>query len=212
MDKAPESYVLELCNGPRGCPNAVLPESRIYDDITDLFQRLSFEELIRSDRNIPLKRHHRFILSVSYCPNACSRPQIADIGLIGAVHPEMTVRPCTGCEACVDACREGAVILAEGAGPVIDRRKCLDCGKCITACPTGTLAMGKKGFRVLLGGRLGRHPRLAHELEGIFSPPEALRIIENSVMLFIDNYTRVKRFADLFDLTGCDSIVKKVLP
>ena len=31
---------------------------------------------------------------------------------------------------------------------------------CIKACPTGTIASAGSGFRVLLGGKLGRHPAL----------------------------------------------------
>ena len=34
--------------------------------------------------------HHEFRVSLSACPNACSRPQIVDIGLIGAVTPVLT--------------------------------------------------------------------------------------------------------------------------
>jgi dissimilatory sulfite reductase (desulfoviridin) alpha/beta subunit len=38
-----------------------------------------------------LRIHHEFRISISDCPNACSRPQITDIGLIGACHPVVKI-------------------------------------------------------------------------------------------------------------------------
>ena len=46
---------------------------------------------------------------------------------------------CTGCSACVQVCKAGAIALEEGTGgfrfPVIDERKCLACGACERVCP-----------------------------------------------------------------------------
>lgn len=118
----------------------------------------------------PLKMHHEFRVSLSTCPNACSRPQIVDFGIIGALRPEISAKPCTRCGACVEACQEKAILLEESPdGPVIDFDRCLACGQCLKVCPTKALAEGAKGYRVLVGGKLGRHPQLGRELSGIHS-------------------------------------------
>ena len=46
---------------------------------------------------------------------------------------------CTGCEACRNACDQGALRMEESAEgflrPVVDAKRCTDCGACATACP-----------------------------------------------------------------------------
>ena len=62
--------------------------------------------------------------------------------------------------------------------PVIDFDRCLACGQCLKVCPTGTLAEGEKGYRILLGGKLGRHPQLGRELAGIHSEEDLLAVLD----------------------------------
>lgn len=42
---------------------------------------------------------------------------------------------CTGCGACVNACRLGAVTLVPGSAAKIDETRCRACGLCEKACP-----------------------------------------------------------------------------
>ena len=118
-----------------------------------------------------LRIHHQFKVSISCCPNACSMPQISDLGIIAAAPVKLTDNQCTECRACVDVCIEDAVILeeTENTGPEIIEDKCVYCGKCAKVCPTETIIIKEKGFRIMVGGKLGRHPRLSTELPGIFS-------------------------------------------
>ena len=73
---------------------------------------------------------------------------------------------------------------AECRGPRIALESCINCGQCIPACPTGTIAEGWRGYRVQLGGRLGRHPRLGRELPGIFGEDQVLEILQESLKLY----------------------------
>ena len=110
----------------------------------------------------PLLSHHRFRASVSGCPNACSQPQIHDVGVIGRAPVAVAADLCQGCGECLLACREDA-ISTEGRLQIRVGR-CLGCGDCVRACPTGALSLAAGGCRVLAGGKLGRHPSLGQEV------------------------------------------------
>ena len=72
-------------------------------------------------------------------------------------------------------------------------------GKCIEVCPTGKIAAGKKGFRVQLGGKLGRHPKLARELPGLFGEEEVLEIVSSCTAYTKKNSRNGERFADIVE-------------
>jgi dissimilatory sulfite reductase (desulfoviridin) alpha/beta subunit len=55
---------------------------------------------------------------------------------------------------------------------------------------------------VLLGGKLGRHPRLAKELPSIFDEQDVIRIVEACLTLYKKKSRRGKRFAEV--LTDAD--------
>ena len=144
--------------------------------------------------------HHEFRVSISDCPNACSRPQIVDLGLIGACVPLVTAEPCSQCGACVDACREEAIKL--GDGPTLDESACLACGQCMRVCPTGTLVEGQKGYRILVGGKLGRHPRLAQELPRVHSVEGAMDLVGRCLDHYQANCLKGERFGEILERTG----------
>ncbi|HEY9069881.1 MAG TPA: 4Fe-4S dicluster domain-containing protein, partial [Candidatus Ozemobacteraceae bacterium] len=56
--------------------------------------------------------HLRFTIGIAACPNACSRPQIMDVGFIQAEYPAVEAERCIGCGACVRTCREGCLAIA----------------------------------------------------------------------------------------------------
>ena len=82
--------------------------------------------------------------------------------------------------------------------PVIDYERCVRCGKCMDVCPTGTLAAGDRGYRVLLAGKLGRHPRLAEELPGIYQEDEVVSILEGCLGYYRKRSKHGERFADIY--------------
>ncbi|MFO7665178.1 MAG: 4Fe-4S binding protein [Desulfobacterales bacterium] len=194
-----KGYQLDTCFGPGGCPNRAYSGDDLLKRIEALLKEQDMLGFLKKNVKGDLKFHHEFRITFSDCPNACSQPQIKDIGIIGAVLPGITDEKCSLCEACVLSCAEGAVAIdREKEIPVINFDLCLKCGKCVTACPTGTIASGKNGFRILLGGKLGRHPRLARELGCILSYEEAFEIVKMCINLYKDRSTGGKRFAEIF--------------
>ena len=151
-----------------------------------------------------LKFHHEFRVTMANCPNACSQPQIKDIGIISAALPAVSDEACSDCRACADICREAAISFGEDATlPTLHSDRCVACGQCVPVCPTGTLVETIKGYRVQLGGKLGRHPQLGLELPGIYTETAVLGIVADCLDLYKKRSRRGERFGEL---VGSDDV------
>jgi anaerobic sulfite reductase subunit C len=212
MDSEIKGYQLDACFGSGGCPNRILV-SELQDKIEGLLKEEDLLGFLRITVKGDLKFHHEFRVTVSDCPNACSQPQIKDIGIIGAKKPCVTNNECIACMECVNICKEDAISI-DGANnqPHINFQKCVQCGLCIDVCPTRTLDTDKTGYRILVGGKLGRHPRLAEELPGIFSEQEVLATIHRCINYYKANNQNGERFAQLVgrDNTFVPELIRKL--
>ncbi|MFZ5562969.1 MAG: 4Fe-4S dicluster domain-containing protein [Thermodesulfobacteriota bacterium] len=199
MSAEVKGYQLDSCFSQGSCPNMANATGGLSERIDALLKEEDLAGFLKSTVGSDIKFHHEFRVTLAECPNACSQPQIKDIGIIGACVPETTATACTLCGACVAACRDNAVTLDEAAGrPVINKDLCLACGACAKVCPTGTITEGRKGYRVLLGGKLGRHPKLARPLAGIFSEDQVIDIVRRCIAFYKANSKKGARFADLY--------------
>jgi dissimilatory sulfite reductase (desulfoviridin) alpha/beta subunit len=180
MAEEVRGYRLGSCFGSGGCPKRAVISDQLFADVEAALKRADLLNFLKKRVPGELKFHHEIRVTLADCPNACSQPQIKDIGIIGALEPLITAKPCSGCNGCLEVCPDGAVALSgrEGIQPEIDFRSCQHCGLCIAGCPTETLVQGARGYRVQLGGKLGRHPRLARELPGIYSHSQVVGIVE----------------------------------
>ena len=77
--------------------------------------------------------------------------------------------------------------------------KCLFCGQCLTACPSGTLQEDTQGFRVLVGGKLGRHPQLGRDLGKIYSKDEMIRLLNQYLDLFQTHTQKGERLGEILN-------------
>ncbi|HID98179.1 MAG TPA: 4Fe-4S dicluster domain-containing protein [Thermodesulfobacteriaceae bacterium] len=205
MEDEIQGYRVETCFGPQGCRNRAAADDDLADKIDKILASRNLKRFLRETIPGKIKMHHEFRISISDCPNACSRPQIVDLGLLGACRPEVTGEQCSECGACASACAEDAVSfpdISRSAVPVIDRAGCLQCGQCATVCPTGTIIHGKRGYRILVGGKLGRHPRLGMELPEIYSSSDVLDIVERCIDHFMLHNRQGERFGDILARTG----------
>ncbi len=201
METEMRGYQLDSCFGPSGCPNRAILSDGLIPRIQATLEAADLLGFLKNSVAGKLRFHHELRVTVADCPNACSQPQIKDIGILGACRPATSENECTQCEACVEVCPETAVQM-DANGPVIDSARCIACGKCVAACPTETLVAGQTGYRVQLGGKLGRHPRLATELPGIYDEDRVIRILQDCIAFYKANSQNGKRLAQL--LTAAD--------
>ncbi len=207
MEDDVKGYRVETCFGPSGCPNRISNERGFSEKVEEILRNRNLKSFLKSKVQGPLKFHHEFSVSISDCPNACSRPQICDIGIIAAAEPVLGPHECTLCELCADACLEHAVAVTPHTHwPVIDATKCVSCGQCVKACPNETLVTGREGFRIMIGGKLGRRPRLASELNGIFSAAELFELIERILDFYVTHSQRGERLGEIVERVGIEHI------
>ncbi len=181
-----EMVILEACRGlAGGCPNALLDTAPW---LAALERWLEGDQVHRRLRRRlegrPILYHHKLRIALAGCPNGCSRPQIADLALVGTVRPALEPGDCLGCGECVESCPDRAITL-EDELPRFDLQLCLGCRGCQQACPQQCIQLSPPAARVLMGGKLGRHPRLAREVAQVESPPKAVELMAAEVERYL---------------------------
>jgi anaerobic sulfite reductase subunit C len=168
-----ETYHLQPCRGLRGvCPFALAKDPLLVEQIDLAVRTSAWWPRVRPG----MPHHLRLRVALAACPNACTMPQIRDIGIIATVTPRAVGSQCNGCGVCERTCREGAIVVQDGRA-VLNESLCVGCGQCIQRCPRHVIDgspiaidrdwepdPGPLRLRILVGGRMGRHPRWAQDL------------------------------------------------
>lgn len=187
-------------NKCKACPNRVVDLDQLEHKLQQTMIERNFHTRLGAKLDKGRSLHHQmFHLALAGCPNSCSRPQIKDFGVQGQACPEVG-EGCSMCGACIEACAEKAIRMAKDKAS-IDRDLCLNCGQCARACPTGALHVGKVGYRVLAGGKLGRHPRLATELLNLATEKQVVASLGHCMELFINEGRPGERFGSVLERT-----------
>ncbi len=202
-----EMVVIEAChNDLSNCRNPLINTSEWKKAIEDWARENNISERLRKNIKSDRVRHHNKLrISISACPNACSRPQIADVGIVGFVRPEFDPSECNSCGSCAAACPDGA-IRYDGEPPWFELEKCQGCKECFRACPKQCVSLSQPAVRIMVGGKLGRRPRLAESVGEASNMSEALAILDRIVNDYINNADPGERFADYWARSGKEKL------
>ncbi|MDY0308014.1 MAG: 4Fe-4S binding protein [Desulfovibrionaceae bacterium] len=193
---------ITACRGLQGqCRFSVMDRTPLEDLLRDAVQNTGWDDFLRRRIAGPILPHHQLRVAIAACPNACSQPQVKDIGLVAHVNVEVLDQACSGCGQCVPACREEA-ITTEAARVVIHPERCLGCGQCVLACSAGAIQQSAVRLRLQVGGRLGRHPRWATEIRSDLCPSAAADAVGRVLSGMMIESRPDERFADTAERIG----------
>jgi len=191
--------IIETChNKLSNCPNVLIDTDEWRKALEDWARENDISERIRARiKNDKIYYHHKFRISISGCPNACSRPQICEVGIVGTIKPELYPDDCTFCGKCEKACPDLA-IRVDNCPPVFDFSACLGCKKCFEACRNWCIKLSKPRAKLLMGGKLGRHPHLGQIVAEVSTPLDLLSIIDSALNTYLENGREDERFSDFW--------------
>ena len=156
---------------------------------------------------------HKFKIAVGGCPNNCVKPDLNDLGIVGARVPGYDPEKCKGCRKCQieTACPIHAAKLVEGK-LVIDPNLCNSCGRCVGKCPFHCNDQGEYGWKVYVGGRWGKRVAHGRMLDKVFTDKaEVLDVVEKAILLFRDQGKSGERFADTIERIGFENAQAQLL-
>ncbi len=168
------------CRGEEvSCPNLLNKPRPLAQKMQDKLDEISFNQRLYNKIPVKILPHMTFKLAVAGCPNSCSMPQVKDFGVIA--QESVVVDPaseCSMCMKCLKVCREGAIVIKEDRTVIIDQEECVNCGLCVRVCPTGSIKIDRVGYSIVLGGKVGRHPRFAVQLLELATEGQVLKALE----------------------------------
>ncbi|MGD8530591.1 MAG: 4Fe-4S binding protein [Syntrophobacterales bacterium] len=206
-----KGYTLDGCFGSSGCHNAVVTSADLVSNLEGLLEKADLLTFLRSRLGERLKLHHQLRVTIADCPNSCSQPQIKDIGIIGQAQMVCDPNECSGCGECEVGCEESAIVLKDGFLVGIDEELCVECGACAQICPTDSISTTAGTFRVLVGGKLGRHPQLARELTRDLDGDQVLALVSLIVDFYKSKANSGERLGALINRIGWEEFRSAVL-
>ncbi len=178
-----ELFKIEQCAGNKGCPNTLIDTSKLIEEIYRIAKEERITDVITSKIKGPVRQHHCFRVGVANCPNACSQVQILDFGIIGKVKIKIDQELCIDCGKCVGKCFERALLI-ENDKLNFNEKNCIGCGMCVKSCEKQAIKILDRGYKVLAGGKLGRHPMLAIEITNFATSDEVLSLFTMILRLY----------------------------
>ena len=201
MDMPKEKDVAEVVTcraGEGGCPMAKVDAGAVADQLGEVLADPELKDKLEKQLKKPFNFHSQFSAVVTGCPNACAQPQIKDFGVIGRANIGFAEPLCVECGLCEPACKEGAITLVDGK-PRIDLSRCIGCGDCVRACQSDALEIAGVVYEVVVGGKLGRHPKLAESLGEFETVDEVVECLRRVLTLLLAEGQKGERLGALLE-------------
>ncbi|OEH85176.1 hypothetical protein BHU72_06080 [Desulfuribacillus stibiiarsenatis] len=198
-------FAVSQCKAIQGCPKAVVDTSLVAESIARVVEEMKLDEIIRHKFGERIANHHVFDIVFSGCPNGCSKPQINDLAIMARSIVEVNLDQCISCMRCLNVCKEDAIDFIDQK-IVINQDHCVGCDECVRVCPTSAIENLDTGYRILVGGKLGRHPQLAVEAVPFVKGEEVEDIVRQIITYFKEYSLKHERFGDLIKRTGIEAL------
>jgi dissimilatory sulfite reductase (desulfoviridin) alpha/beta subunit len=211
LSEGVKGFSVEACFGSSGCQNAVVTSADLVSNLESLLEEADLLSFLRSQLGDHVKLHHQLRVTLADCPNGCSQPQIKDIGIIGQAQVACEPEECTACGECEAVCQESAIILDDGFLVSIEEDLCVECGVCARVCPSSAISTTANSYRVLVGGKLGRHPQLARDLTNGLDAEQVLNLVGVIVNFYKANVKSGERLGALINRVGWEEFKESVL-
>ncbi len=158
---------------------------------------------------------YKFKMSVTGCSHNCAKATENDLGVMGGLLPAWDKNICIDCNLCVNICPTKAISKQEVNGKseyVLEESACINCSVCTLSCPVNSWTASKSGYTLLIGGTLGKIPRLASVLKKYIPTEEELfNLVERSIDFYRKNGRKKERFGHTLDRLGLETVKKEIL-
>ena len=147
----------------------------------------------------------KFKISILGCPNSYGKAQGNDLAFLAVRKVQLDEERCVLCKKCLKVCPDHAFTVNDGILG-IQEEKCSRCGKCIPVCPVGAFQQEEVEFLIFLGGRLGKHSRLATPYFKTCKEGEIMEITEKVLTYYEKVASPKERFAEVIERIGQEEV------
>ena len=177
--------IVTACQGTQSCPAGIIDSPRIAREI---YRR-------HGGRELP----NKITCSVTGCPNNCMKVEANDIGIKGAIEPQLIAENCIYCGACAKICPVSVIkVDRKEKSWTIDQDKCINCGRCVKACGKSALR-GKVVYKFYLAGET--FLPMIHDEEAVY------KIVNAIVNYYAEHAKPRERLKKMFERLGTEDFI-----